>query len=97
MEYIVDNNKYILNYQELKNDYLFYKSLSDKEFLNNIIKIIHFCCMVSYLKNLPTSCVLIDNGIIHELIHLLDDNTKDEAINRLLKIRNLFNELMELN
>lgn len=96
MDYIAGNSIYILRYQDLVEEYFLYKNMSDDEFLVNIIKILHFSCMVGYLKELPASVVLIDNGIIHELVHLLDNSTKDDAKLRLSEIRKTFNIVMEL-
>jgi len=97
MDYITDNNaKYNFSYQELKNDYHRFKDMTDKQFVKNALDILHFCCFVSYLKELPTHAVLIDDGIIHELVHLLSDETKGLAMDRLDEIRNTFNLIMEI-
>ena len=97
MIYVIDDgSKYSLDYSSLRDDYWKYKNMSDEDFIENIVDILHFCCVVSYLKQLSAEVVLIDNGIIHELIHLLAEDTRNDALYRLKKIRLLFNKVMEL-
>lgn len=88
-----DGSQRRLSYSELKEDYLRYKHMSDTEFEDNIPQILHFCCIVAFLKETPTYVVLADDGIIHRLVHRLskiDDNID------LRGLRDLFNITMEL-
>lgn len=95
--YLTDNNtKYSFSYQELKDDFHKFKDMKDEEFIANALSILHFCCVVSYIKDLPSHAVLIDDGVIHELVHLLSDETRDGAIENLPEIRKNFNSIMEL-
>lgn len=71
MEYIVDDKKYLLSYQELKNKYHEFCQMNDDEFVKNIPAALHLACVILYLKEEPSYCVLCDRGIIHELVHLL--------------------------
>lgn len=100
MTYLVDDIKYHFSYPELETFYLQFKDLSDEEFLNSLTKIIHFCCFVSYLKELPNECTISDLGLIHELIHLklcIEDSFMPESkIELLKKVRHQFNYLMQL-
>lgn len=99
MEYLAENGrKYVLRYQELREDYHRFRSMTDEEFVDNALDILHFCCIVGYLKELPTSAVLCDDGVIHELVHLvvLDKVGRDDALFALIEIRAKFNSIMEL-
>ena len=96
MEYLVGTSKYSFSYQDLKNDYIKYKSMNDADFTAHLIKILHFSCFVCYIKEIPTHAILCDTGLIHELIHLLDSNTKAHAKMNLDDIRNKFNTICEL-
>lgn len=93
------DGKYGFSYQELRDDYRRFTMMSDDEWLNNLLDILHFAVYVSYVKEAQTHYVLADNGIVHELVHLLleernrarkyDDPTVTDT--SLEKIRDLFN------
>ena len=65
-------------------DYIFegnVPSSAIKDFFKNIPMILHFICIVSYIKEIPTNILLQDTGLIHELIHMLDIPTwKDNVL-----------------
>lgn len=96
MEYIVDGSRFILNYQDLKEDYFTFINQSDAEFIipQNLIKALHFACIVLYLKEAGPEMTVSDKGIIHELIHLLD--IPEEPLIDLAEIRELFKEVLYL-
>lgn len=94
MIYLVNNNKYSLSYQELKEQYLIFCDILDNEFLDNLPQALHIACMICYLKEINTENCLSDEGIIHQLIHLLD--IPDESIIDIKKIRQLFKEQLKL-
>lgn len=96
MDYLVEGSKYSLSYSALREDYLRYKAMPDADFAASAIKILHFSCIVCYLKEMPAQAVLIDKGIIHELVHLLDADTKPDALRELPGIREKFNKICEL-
>jgi hypothetical protein len=97
MDYVTsDNTKYNFSYQEIKNDYHKFKDMTDQEFIDNALDILHFCCFVSYLKELPAHAVLVDDGIIHELVHIISDDTRETAISKIDEIRKTFNSIMEI-
>lgn len=86
MQYNVDTEKYGFSYQELKLDYEKYSKMQDTDFIHNIPKILHFACFVCYLKEIPSQVLLVDNGLIHELIHLLNGVN----FHKIKEIRELF-------
>lgn len=81
MDYLVEGKRYILSYSDLKTDYLDYVSMPDDQFFNDIPKVLHFVCVVSYLKEIPSNILVSDEGIIHQLVHLLDGTSNDTNFN----------------
>lgn len=94
MEYLVGGKKFSYSYRELKERYLKYVDYTDGMFLANIKEILHFVVFVSYLKEIDSRVLLIDDGLIHELVHLLNGV---ETVENLEDIRYNFKELMKLN
>jgi len=84
--------EYDFSYRECRDLYLKYCRLSDSEFLDKLIEILHFACFVSFLKELSINQTLSDNGIIHQLVHLL--HIKNEVSVRLPLIRKQFEEVL---
>ncbi len=70
-----DGNKrtFILHYSQLKEDYICIKNYSNEEFLNNISEILHTTCIICHFKEIPAYNLIGDCGIIHELIHILNN------------------------
>ena len=92
MEYILEDRKFNMSYQELKESYNSFCDMPDQEFLLNLPKAAHLACVISYLKEVPAYICISDLGIIHELIHLMDEGTTTP----LNEIRNLFRDQLEL-
>lgn len=72
MEYLVEGTKYNWSYNELKNYYDYYCNCKDNEFIKKIPSILHLCCFICYVKEVPTYICLSDKGIIHELAHIIE-------------------------
>lgn len=93
MEYIVNNKKYHFSYSELQDKYWEFRNASDEEFFSNIPELLHFVVFVAWFKEIGTNVLLADDGLLHELIHMLNGvetvECKDE-------IREMFNNLMRL-
>lgn len=94
MEYLAGDKRFSFSYKELKEKYLEYVDYTDEMFLANIKEILHFVAFVSYLKEIDSKSLLADDGLIHELVHLLNDV---ETVENLEDIRNNFKELMKLS
>lgn len=94
MEYLVGDKRFSFSYKELKERYLKYVGYTDEKFLANIKEILHFVVFVSYLKEIDSKVLLPDDGLIHELVHLLNDV---ETVENLEDIRDNFKELMNLS
>lgn len=93
MEYRVNGKTYSLSYMELKDHYTTFCEMSDEEFKTKLSSAAHLACIICFLKEIPTSSCLSDEGIVHQLIHLMDTN--DPIIN-LQQIRELFKKDLEL-
>lgn len=85
----VDSRKFTLSYPDLREDYLRYTMMQDDEFLANVVDILHFACVVCYLKEVPSYIALSDIGVIHELVHLLPNSSGTTT--SLGEIRDQFN------
>lgn len=94
MEYIIENRKYILSYQQLREDYYKFCQMSDEEFMKNLPAAAHLACVICYLKEVPGYVALCDVGIIHELIHLI--HIPEGNTTSLRDIRKLFEERLRL-
>jgi hypothetical protein len=94
MEYLVEGHKYILRYQELREDYLRFCAMADEEWKKPSIlwDILHFCCVVGYLKEMTCGMLVSDLGIIHEIVHL----AQGVSGRPLPEIREQFKLVMEL-
>ena len=94
MDYIISDKKFNLNYTELVEIYKEIVGYTDSKFLKEIPKILHFICIVSYLKSTPTYLLMGDDCLVHELTHIM---CGVENIKPLNEIREDFNLLMKLS
>ena len=96
MIYLVDGRQYHFSYNELQDDYYKYIKQSDDEFMQpaNLIKALHFACIVLYFKDAGIEATVGDKGIIHQLVHLLD--IPDEPLVDLQEVRKLFKDVLRL-
>lgn len=95
MQYTIKGSSkiYSFHYQGLRLQYEKYIALSDELFLSNLSDIIHYACFVCYIKELGLDDTIGDEGIIHQLVHLL--TIQDPLIN-LKEIRQQFETLLKL-
>jgi hypothetical protein len=98
LEYAIGDRKYVLNYSELREDFDRYHRMTDREFVRpkTLVKAMHFVCVVSYLKGANGECLTSDEGLIHQLVHLLDGDTRPMTMPRLREIREQFAALCKL-
>ncbi len=92
MIYTLDNKKFELNYQKLKEQYSYFCGLSNSQFLMEIKEALHLSVIICFLKETPNGNCLSDTGIIHELVHLLTP----DPINDLEEIRAKFKTDLKL-
>lgn len=94
MEYLVNDSKFTLSYQELRESYLNFCEMDDTAFLNNLKAALHLAVVICFLKETPTYICLSDKGIIHELVHELDIGRRNTTT--LEEIRELFKRQLML-
>lgn len=91
LTYLENEHQYGLNYQELREDYLKYRLMSDEDFMLHLKDILHFACVVCWFKE-RAQAALADEGVIHQLVHLIGKVNCDMPEERLLAItRDTFN------
>ena len=95
IEYVLEGTKYLLSYQQLKEEYVRFCYMSDDEFMNNLPAAAHLACVICYLKEIPGYVALSDIGIVHQLVHLIHIPT--ETSTPLADIRKLFEEQLKLH
>lgn len=94
IQYKVGDLTFSLSYKSLREDYKRFVEMDDDEFMENISSALHLGCIIGYLKEIPTYDCLRDDGIIHQLVHLID--MPNEPTVNLKNIRQLFKETLEL-
>ncbi len=94
MEYLVNGTKYNLSYSDLKERYINISELSLDRFLLILPEVLHLTCIISYLKEIPSYVTLSDEGLIHQLVHLL--HIGNEPLIDAEKIRQQFINDMKL-
>jgi len=94
MEYLINGNKYNLSYVELRDKYNEICSLSLQSFLARLPEVLHLACVISFLKEIPNEHIVGDEGLIHELVHLL--HIPDEPLVCAEKIKEQFETEMKL-
>ena len=102
MEYIVttvvdnklEDKKYCMKYQDLKEKFLSFEAMSDEDFKKNFNEALHLVCVVSYIKDTPSYILLSNVGLIHEMVHYLNKETIPEV--NFQRIRNQFNIWVKL-
>lgn len=94
MTYLSGKTQYNFVYSDLTELFNKYSAMTDEEFMKNLIEILHFSCFISYLKGYGVEMTLSDEGIIHQLVHLL--HIPDEPVINLQEIRIQFNNLIKI-
>lgn len=61
-------------------DYQDLVKMGDEKFFSDIPRVLHFICIVCYLKETPSHLLLDDEGLVHQLVHMMDDTTKDDPL-----------------
>lgn len=84
---------YSLSYQDLKCEHERFCEMADCVFLANVRDAAHLACIISFLKELPAGSTLGDQGIVHQLIHLM---TIEGTERELPEIRKQFAEVLRL-
>jgi hypothetical protein len=96
MDYIISGNHYSASYQDLREEHARFAGMTDKRFLKELPAALHFAVFVCWFKELPSSQVLSDEGIVHQLAHLIHLKGEPLVMARLGEIRELFNKQLQL-
>ncbi|OLF53408.1 hypothetical protein [Pseudomonas chlororaphis] len=96
MDYRIDENCYSASYQDLREEHGRFIGMTDKRFLKELPAALHFAVFVCWFKELPASAVLSDEGIVHQLTHLIHLKGEPLVMSRLGEIRELFNKQLRL-
>lgn len=91
-EYKVGDRTFVYDKKSLSQSFDTYSSYTDIEFLENIIDILHYAVYACWVKEISSDDCLADDGIVHELVHLLQKNTIGHS--NLKQIRKKFNETL---
>lgn len=94
LEYVVGDKRFSLSYQQLREDYLEMCAMTDPEFWSALPRAIHLASIICFVKETPTYVCLRDDGIIHQLAHLLHIPEATEP--EFAEIRQLFKDQLAL-
>lgn len=92
--YNVGDKEYNYDLKRLQYLYVKFINCSDQEFIENIADILHFACYVSWVKEIDAEELMGDQGLIHELVHLLKSSTRQYV--ELESLRNNFEKLLHI-
>ncbi len=93
MTYLVDDKKFSISYNELREAYILFTEMSDEEFMSKIPQALHLACIICFFKEIPSYICLSDTGVIHELSHIMSGIT---PVNSISEIRQTFNQTLKL-
>ncbi|WDH37428.1 hypothetical protein [Pseudomonas chlororaphis] len=96
MDYVIGGREYSASYQDLREEHARFTGMTDKRFLKELPAALHFAVFVCRFKELPASVVLSDEGIVHQLAHLIHLRGEPLVTARLGEIRELFNKQLQL-
>lgn len=87
IEYTSGDHKYTISYSDLREHYHRFVSMSNQEFIKALPSAIHFACIVCWFKEVGPEASLSDQGIVHQLAHLLEfgDTLKTEPLRQVRK------------
>jgi len=89
--YKIEDKEYVYDPLMLRFHYNTFTIMSDEEFIENLPKILHFSCFMSFVKKINHVEILSDQGVIHELVHLGSSSTRD--FTDIQEVRNKFNKM----
>lgn len=95
MNYVLKGTHYSLSYQELKSEYEDLVQMNDERFATQIPRALHLACIICFLKEIPSHECLSDEGIVHQLTHLL--HIPEEPLCNLKEVRELFKNALKLS
>lgn len=102
MTYVLEDidsreHRYALSYQELREHYYRFCSMTNKEFEKNIKEATHLACIICFIKEIPTYVCLSDTGLIHEMVHYMCFGEDNVDTTPLKQIRKMFKKILKLD
>lgn len=89
--YKIEDKEYVYDPLMLRFHYNTFTIMDNEEFIENLPKILHFSCFMSFVLKLGQIETLSDTGIVHELVHLSNKGTKD--FSDIKQVREKFEDL----
>lgn len=71
VDYLVNGKTYGVSYQDLRERHIALCETTDADFLAKLPEALHLACIIAWFKEMPSQHVLSDEGVIHQLVHLL--------------------------
>lgn len=94
MHYLINGHQYSVSYPDLRNHYARFCEMTDQEFMDNLPAALHLACIVCWFKGVNIDKSLSDEGVVHQLVHLL--NINHDQVVQLGEIRENFKEVLRL-
>ena len=93
-----DTRRFSVSYQALLNEHATFLQMGDEEIEAKILEAMHFAMFVCWFKEVPSSVVLGDTGLLHEMLHIrmgvFGSRTKNEVLRT---VRALFEQVLKLS
>lgn len=84
---------YTISYSDLREKYEELAILSDSKFMERLPDAAHAACIIGWFKELGPDATIGDEGVVHEIIHLMVFGGNDYTIK---KVRDKFDTLLKL-
>lgn len=88
IQYTTGGKSYNFDYQEMKKLYNQVCLFPEEIFIERLKDILHLACTICYFKGLSLEETLGDEGVIHQIAHLMD--IPEEPIISVTRVRELF-------
>lgn len=97
LEYRDNGKTYSFSYSDLREHYQRYRAMTDDEFFKRktLTAALHFAVYASFIKELPTSMVLSDEGLIHQMVHHLHIGKESYIKSERRACRAMFDKYLE--
>ncbi|UPW35900.1 hypothetical protein QE320_gp154 [Pseudomonas phage EM] len=97
MSYVAGNgHTYSFSYTQMRDTYNRLRDLNDEEFKAALPEVLHFACFACWVKEVPTSVVLGDWGLIHLIAHQLHGEPgEDDGPEGFEELRRQFDNLLK--
>lgn len=94
LHYKINDQSFSFSYTQCKEHCDRINALSDADFLNRLPEALHLAIFICYIKEYTAEYLLSDDGLIHELAHLMHI---PHATDNLREIRDKYRTLITLS